>query len=159
MATKAKATEETVEVEAEAAERPVKDVIRELFKAGKSRSEIAKELNVSYQRVFSLTKGETNASTGESGARPKVILDATVADGRFDGVARIEAIRTLFGEGLKVGEIAKLLGCSYQIVFQATRAQREQAAAAVEPVEGEEAEDELESEEDEDELEDEDEEE
>jgi len=120
----------------EPAEKPVKVVVREMFEAGKSRSEIAKELGISYQRVFSLTKGQTNASTAEpGGTRPKVILGPDVADGRFDGVARIEAIRTLFGEGLKVGEIAKLLGTSYQIVFQATRALREQAAAAAEVAE------------------------
>jgi len=126
--------------ETQAAERPVKDVIREMFVAGKSRSEIAKALNVSYQRVFSLTKGQSNAATAEGGARPKVILEGLEGEmARFNGVARIEAIRTLFGEGHKVGEVAKMVGTSYQIVFQATRNLRE-AAKAGEEAEGEEVE-------------------
>jgi len=125
----------------EAAEKPVKVVIREMFEAGKSRSEIAKERGVSYQRVFSLTKGQTNAATGESGARPKVILSGLEGeDARFNGVARIDAIRTLFGEGIKVGPIAKRLGTSYQIVFQATRSLREQANAAEATDDGDEVE-------------------
>src|SRR3954451_14209641 len=94
----------TAEAPATATERPVKDVIREMFDAGKSRSEIAKELGVSYQRVFSLTKGKTNASTTEGGARPKVVLEGLEGeDARFNGVARVEAARTLYGEGVKVG--------------------------------------------------------
>jgi len=124
------------------AERPAKDVIREMFEQGKSRSEIAKALGVSYQRVFSLTKGQTNAATGDGGARPKVILEGLEGENaRFNGVARIEAIRTLFGEGLKVGPIAKAISTkekpvSYQIVFQATRQLRE-AAEATDAPEGE----------------------
>lgn len=149
---------EAVDQTNDAAEKPAKVVIREMFEAGQSRSEIAKELGVSYQRVFSLTKGQTNAS-GDGQARPKIILGPDVADGRFDGVARIEAIRTLFAEGLKVGPIAKELGTTYQIVFQATRSLRESQAAAEAPEDGTEVEeDESETSEDEDELEDEDEE-
>jgi transposase-like protein len=134
--------ETTAEAPATAAERPVKDVIREMFDAGKSRSEIAKELGVSYQRVFSLTKGKTNASTTEGGARPKVVLEGLEGeDARFNGVARVEAARTLYGEGVKVGPIAKRLGTSYQIIFQATRGLRDQATAAETPDEGDEVED------------------
>ena len=130
-----------VETAAEPAERPVKDVIREMFEAGKSRSEIAKELNVSYQRVFSLTKGKTNAATSEGGARPKVILEGLEGeDARFNGVARVEAARTLYSEGVKVGPISKRLGTSYQIIFQATRSMRDQEAAAEAPDEGDEVE-------------------
>jgi transposase-like protein len=139
----ATATAETTEAPAEtpAAERPAKDVIREMFEGGKSRSEIAKELGVSYQRVFSLTKGQSNASTSEAGARPKVVMDGLEGeDARFNGVPRVEAARTLFSEGVKVGPIAKRLGTSYQIIFQATRGLRDQANAAETPDEGEEVE-------------------
>jgi transposase-like protein len=128
--------------EATAAETPMKVVIRDLFEQGKSRSEIAKELGVTYQRVFSLTKGQTNASTSESGARPKVICEGLEGENaRFNGVARIEAIRTLFAEGNKVGPIAKALGTTYQIVFQATRSLREAQNAAEAPEDGTEVED------------------
>jgi transposase-like protein len=140
----ATAVAEPTEAEAEApAEKPAKEVIREMFASGKSRSEISKELGVTYQRVFSLTKGQENGATGESGARPKVILSGLEGDmARFNGVARIDAIRTLFSEGMKVGPIAKALGTSYQIVFQATRGQRAAAAEAETPEEGDEVEDE-----------------
>ena len=68
---------------------------------------------------------------------------------------RVPFIRALYDEGMKVGAIAKLLGCSYQVVFQATRAQRAAEAGDVEDVEDaedlEDESDEDESDEDEDE--------
>lgn len=129
-----------------AAERPVKDVVREMFDAGKSRSEIAKALGITYQRVFSLTKGKSNAATeAGGGARPKVILEGLEGPlAVWNGKPRIEAIRELYTNGGtaadgtaipagKPGPISKALGTSYQIVFQATRSLRDGQAATEEP--------------------------
>jgi len=46
-----------------------------------------------------------------------------------NGERRIDYIRRRFGEGAKRGEIAKELGVAYQIVFAATKAKKETAAA------------------------------
>jgi hypothetical protein len=64
-------------------------------------------------------------------------------------MTRVDAIRQLFDEGMKVGDIARLLGTSYQIAFQATKAQRVGAEPEVED------DDDIESDEDGDEDEDE----
>ena len=138
--------------------KPAKQQIRESFASGKSRREIADEFGLSYQRVYQVTKD----MAGEATTRARVVIEAsgtlTEAD-REDlvGMPRVDAIRALYDEGMKVGAIAKLLGCSYQVVFQATRAQRAAEAGDVEDVEDaedledESDEDEEESDEDEDE--------
>jgi len=119
--------------------KPAKQQIREAFEAGKSRREIADEFGLSYQRVYQVTKdmAEGNATT-----RTRVVVEAsealTAAD-REDlvGRPRVEVIRELFDEGLKIGAIAKLLDCSYQVAFQATRGQRAALAGDSEDGDGE----------------------
>lgn len=123
----------------EQAEVPMKEQIRTMFKEGKTRREIADNFDVSYQRVFALTKDMEGA--GNAG-RAKAIFPDTieVKDGDkmveqphpFAGQTRVDVIRELYENGSeehdiepgKVGPIAKLLGLKYQIVFQATKAQR-----------------------------------
>jgi len=46
------------------------------------------------------------------------------------GERRVDYIKRRFAEGAKRGEIAKELGVPYQIVFAATKAKKEAAAAA-----------------------------
>jgi len=112
--------------DADEATKPAKQQIREAFSAGKTRREIADEFQLSYQRVYQVTKDMTE---GPAQARTRVTVaesEALTKAGREDlvGQPRVEAIRTLFDEGMKVGDIARLLDCSYQVAFQATRAQR-----------------------------------
>jgi DNA-binding NarL/FixJ family response regulator len=138
--------------------KPAKQQIREAFQAGRTRREIADEFSLSYQRVYQVTKDMTE---GAAQSRTRVMVEAsenlTKAE-REDliGTPRVEAIRSLFDEGMKVGDIARLLDCSYQVVFQATRAQRAALEDGADESEDTEVEGELESE-DEDEEEDEDE--
>jgi DNA invertase Pin-like site-specific DNA recombinase len=124
--------------------------MREMFKAGKSRSEVAKELGVTYQTVFAATRG-VEGGGGTSVGRQKIMV--THPD-TGDEVPRIDLIRELFEHGKSRGEIAKLLNTTYQIVYQATKG-AEQAEADDEDEEledGEEAEDGEEDEDDEDET-------
>jgi transposase len=132
--------------------KPGTQAIREGFTAGKTRRELADEFGLSYQRVYQVTKdmgGPVQPRTRVS-VEPSEAL-TTAGREELVGMPRVDAIRQLFGEGMKVGAIAKLLGTSYQVVFQATRAQRAELAGDLEES------DELESEDEE--LEDEDEEE
>lgn len=114
--------------EADPNEKPVRTLIREAWAEGKSRSEIAKMFGVTYQRVFSLTR-DTEGGPGESQGRARVMVaasDELTKAGHEDlvGLPRVEAARQLWdgGNGLKVGAIAKLLGTTYQIIYQATAA-------------------------------------
>jgi transposase len=132
-------------------EKPVRTLIREAWAAGKSRSEIAKEFGVTYQRVFSLTR-DTEGGPADSQGRARVMVEASTAlteAGREDlvGMTRVDAARKLFEEGLKVGAIAKLLGTSYQIIYQATAAKAKAAADGEDAEDQETAEDEPEDEE------------
>jgi AraC-like DNA-binding protein len=134
MPTKAKAAEVAEsQVDEESPEgddepnKPAKQQIREAFAAGRTRREIADEFGLSYQRVYQVTKDMAEAGNAQS--RTRVMVESNekiVEQGREDliGTPRVEAIRALFTEGMKVGDIARLLDCSYQVVFQATRAQR-----------------------------------
>jgi DNA invertase Pin-like site-specific DNA recombinase len=153
----AKSTKPAPQVDEESPEgddepnKPGKQQIREAFAAGRTRREIADEFGLSYQRVYQVTKD----MGGNAQPRTRVVVEeseALTAAGREDliGKPRVEAIRELFDEGMKVGAIAKLLDCSYQVAFQATRGQR--AALAGEDVESEDEESEDELLEDEDEL-------
>jgi len=132
----------------EDAEKPFKQIVREAFAAGTPRAKIAKTHGVTYQRIFAITKGMTGEGLPESQARPRAVLE--------DGTLHVDKIREMFEEGNTVGQIAKALDVSYQIVYQATKKQRA-ALAAGETPEGEEVEgEESETESDEDELEDDD---
>jgi hypothetical protein len=92
-----------------------KTKIANLVADGKTRSEIAKALGMSYQAVYLQTR---DAFPDSGPIHPKVILD--------DGVARADRIRELFanGNGLTRGAIAKQLGITYQVVFAATKTKK-----------------------------------
>jgi len=157
MAKAAAETEETTSTgTGDDGEKPVAQQIREMAETtnpatGKNytRREIADAFGISYQRVFQVTKGLEVYKNGEGaggGQRARVVVETNEAlekEGRSDlvGMSRVDAIRKLYEEyeaqGVEkpIGKIAKLLGCSYQIVFQATRAQR--AAGEGDDTEGE----------------------
>lgn len=144
MASKAKEQLQTTPAE-ESTDKPVKQLVKEAFEAGKTRREIADEFELSYQRVYQLTKGLEG--TAPSQARPRVAVESSekiVAAGREDliGMPRVEAIRMLFNEGMKLGDISRLLGTTYQICFQATRAIRAGEVEEPEEAEAEDLEDE-----------------
>jgi transposase-like protein len=109
-------------------EVPVRDQIREAFANGKSRGEIAKDFGLKYQQVYAYTK---DMGEGEgSGGRARVMVEWPKDSGNQR--PRVEVIRELAqgigtenGEPMKVGDIARALGTSYQIVYQATRNLRE----------------------------------
>jgi transposase len=122
----AEAPDEVAQPVGDDGEKPAKQQIREAFEAGKSRSDIAKEFGVTYQRVYQLTK---DLGDGEAAPRARVTVEESekiTEAGRTDlvGLSRVEAIRKLFDEGMKLGDIARLLGTSYQVCFQATKSQR-----------------------------------
>jgi DNA invertase Pin-like site-specific DNA recombinase len=122
--------------------------MREMFKAGKSRADVAKELGVTYQTVFAATRG-IEGGGGTSVGRQKIMV--THPD-TGEEVARIDLIRELFEKGKTRGEIAKLLNTTYQIVYQATKG-AEQEAAEDEDEELEDGEEGEDGEDDEDEIE------
>jgi len=130
------ATAESEEPQAtgDTGDKPVKQQVREAAEAGKSRREIADEFGLSYQRVYQLTK-DLDVFASADGTRARVIVEASDAlteAGHQDlvGKPRVEAIRTLYTEMTEagtekpIGKIAKLLGTSYQVVFQATKSLR-----------------------------------
>ena len=135
MATKAKtSTENPADAQPEV---PVRDQIRSEFEAGKSRGDIARERGLKYQQVYAYTK---DMGEGEgSGGRAKVMVEWPAGSGNQR--ARVDVIRELFQAGQaegataetveagKIGNIARALGTSYQIVYQATRNLREDTSA------------------------------
>jgi DNA invertase Pin-like site-specific DNA recombinase len=167
VAAKQKAKAETAAAD-EQPEVPLKEQIRSMFKEGKTRREIADHFEVSYQRVFALTK-DLAAEGGNAGRAKAVFPDTWMVpneDGKgeteqphpYAGQTRVDVIRQLFEDGHKVAEIAKMTGLKYQIVFQATKAQRaELAGDAEDEEESEDGESEVESAESEEESEGEDE--
>lgn len=98
----------------------LRDQIRERFQAGgdeNTRSKIAKDFGLKYQQVYAYTK---DMGEGEgSGGRARVMVEVN-----GEQRPRVEVIREMFANGEKVGAIAKELGVSYQIVYQATKNQR-----------------------------------
>jgi len=111
-------------------EVPLRDQIRERFQAGIPRGEIAEEFGLRYQQVYAYTK---DLGSGEgSGGRAKVMVEWPKGSGNQR--PRVEVIRELAqgigtpdGQPMKIGAIAKELGTSYQIVYQATKNLRESA--------------------------------
>lgn len=115
--------------EAEASDEvPQRDQIRKLFGEGTTRGELAQMFGLKYQQVYAMTKDLQGPAGSGGGGRARVMIE-------WNGETkpRVDVIRELLTSGKKVGEIAKELGISYQIVFQATKAQREAAAASSEP--------------------------
>lgn len=118
-----------------------KAIMRQMYKDGKSRGEIAKEMGVQYATVYAVTKdmgnqqsadGSVGGNTISPGGGPRVFLKLPGEDG--DGTPRAEVIRQLAkpkeegGEGLSRGQIVKVLKerygheTSFQVVYAATRA-------------------------------------
>jgi hypothetical protein len=114
-------------------EVPLRDQIRERFQAGgeaNSRGAIAKDFGLKYQQVYAYTK---DLGPGEgAGGRARVMVEHN-----GEQRPRVEVIRELYAAGQadgatdeqkaegKIGAIAKRLGVSYQIVYQATKNMRE----------------------------------
>jgi transposase len=101
------------------ATRPVSRAqqMRTMYGDGKTRSEIAKHFDVTYQTVFAATKTmPTNGAASASLGRERVYVDV---DG--ERVPRLQYIRDRYAGGATRGEIAKELNVSYQIVYQATK--------------------------------------
>lgn len=111
----------------EKAEKPevsVRDQVREMFQQGMTRSDLAEHFGKKYQAIYAMTK-DLQGPEGATGGRPKVMVEV---DGELR--PRIDVIRERFANGDKIGAIAKDLGVSYQIVYQATKNLREAAAEA-----------------------------
>lgn len=85
------------------------DYIRRRVSEGQSRSEIAKELGVTYQVVYAATKGLSVPAGRRSGHTME------------NGEPRRDYIRRRISEGQTRGEIARELGVTYQVVYAATK--------------------------------------
>lgn len=119
---------EAVSEEGEGTKAPTRKAqMREAFKAGKTRSEIAKEFGVKYQQVFQYTK---DMAAGEGQVRSnsaRVSVDVVNPEtGETETISRSEAIRREWLAGKSLGQIAKQFGVAYQICFQAVKALRAQ---------------------------------
>jgi DNA invertase Pin-like site-specific DNA recombinase len=119
--------------------------MRAMFKNGMTRSEVAKEMNVTYKTVFAATRGleQEGGSSGTTVGRQKIMI--THPD-TGEEVPRIDYIREAFEKGQSRGEIAKKLNTTYQIVYQATKGAEQADSDDDEDEEledGEEVEDEL----------------
>ncbi len=167
-------TAEAPATKATAAPTGKRALYQQEYKAGKSRAQIAKEQNTTYQNVYAATKDMENNGTGggnadgSGGFRPRVFVEVEDDKGETVQMPRSEYIRKQYEAGVSRGEIAKELGVAFQIVYAATKNMPKPDAKADEGDELEEddeavdTEDILEDEEDEDdgdELEDEEEEE
>ena len=87
-------------------------VIREFCEKDRKRADIAKELNVSYQIVFSYTKDLRNSHHNENtNGRSIMIEDKT----------RKQYVIDEFNKNRSRSEIAKELNVSYQIIFSYTK--------------------------------------
>jgi len=97
--------------------------IRQEFLKNKSRSEIAKELDVSYNIVFSATANMFNekhpeGATGRgSGGRSVIVEDPR--DGQMK--PRAQVMKELYAEGQTRAEIAKQFDVAYATVYGATK--------------------------------------
>jgi DNA invertase Pin-like site-specific DNA recombinase len=124
-----------------------RDQVRQLFGEGTSRSQLAEMFGLKYQQIYAMTK-DLQAPEGAPAGRPRVMVEV---DGELR--PRVEVIRERFAAGEKIGAIAKDLGISYQIVYQATKGLRAEAAGDESDEETEDVEDVEETEFDEDEEE------
>lgn len=116
------ATEEVNDTVDNEDEKPAtrRSQMRDMYKEGFTRSQIADEFGVKYQAVYAATKdmGSTGAARSGGGGR-KIFLE----EGPGAGMARVDYIRQEFAKGRTRGEIARELDIAYQIVFQATKGQ------------------------------------
>jgi len=93
--------------------------IRQEFQKDRSRKEIAEELGVRYNIVFSATANMFNAKHPEGGGtgQAKVAEDPRTGEQRL----RKDIMRELYEEGWTRGEIAHHFQCPYGTVYGATR--------------------------------------
>lgn len=94
--------------------------IRQEFNKDRSRGDIAEELDVSYNIVYTATANMENATTGKRGR--KTITDPELCQelGIEEGTPRNEFIKEKAEEGNSRREIADMLGISYNVVYAAT---------------------------------------
>jgi len=95
------------------------EYIRQEFKKDKSRNEIAEELDVSYNIVYTATANMENATT--QGSRKKLI-EGELAEklGVEEGTPRNDYIREQIEAGRTRSEVADELGTTYNIVYAAS---------------------------------------
>lgn len=98
---------------------PRSEYIRQEFMKGRTRSDIAKELDVPYQIVYAATKGMTNGATGSRGR--VMIQDPETGE----LVPRTELIRKLYEQGKTRREIANMLQVDYAVVWNATKPKKD----------------------------------
>ena len=87
-------------------------VIREFCENDRKRADIAKELEISYQIIFSYTKDLKNSHHNENTNGRSIMIN---------DVTRKQYVIDEFNKNRSRGDIAKELGISYQIVFSYTK--------------------------------------
>ena len=87
--------------------------IKEQVEAGMNRGDVATALNISYGVVYGLTKEA-------EGTRQKHVI--TLEDGTE--ISRTDYIRQRVAEGMSKSELAKELGVSYNVIWQATKQEK-----------------------------------
>lgn len=88
--------------------------IRKRIEEGATRSEVAKELDISYSAVWAATK---DMDIGFSRPGGKVMIEHPDTG---EMVARVDYIREAYAAGLTRREIANKIGCDYAVVWAAT---------------------------------------
>ena len=99
------------------------DWIKEQVEAGTERGTIAKQLELSYGVVYGVTKEM-------EGAKVRQEYDITKEDGTVEKVSRAAYIRHLYNGGMSRSDIMKELGVAYQVVWQATKEEKEEPTLA-----------------------------
>ena len=87
-------------------------VIREFCEKDRKRGDIAKELEVSYQIIFSYTKDLQNSHHNENTNSRSIMIN---------DITRKEYVINEFNKNRSRGDIARELGVSYQIIFSYTK--------------------------------------
>ena len=87
-------------------------VIREFCEKDRSRADIARELEVSYQIIFSYTKDLRNTHHNENTNSRSIMIN---------DITRKEYVINEFNKNRSRGDIARELGVSYQIIFSYTK--------------------------------------
>lgn len=98
------------------------EFIRQEFLKGKSRGELAKELDVSYNIVFSATANmfnEKHPEGGKGGGGGRSVMVAHPETG--ETMPRAQVMKDLFGKGWTRSEIAKQFEVPYATVYGATK--------------------------------------
>jgi len=98
---------------------PRKDYIREQIEEGRTRSDIADELGVSYNIVYAASKDMDAA--GSRGRQ--AVIEGELAEklGVEDGTPRTDYIRAEYEKGKTRREIADEVGVDYSVAWRATR--------------------------------------